>query len=107
MALAKPPQLPAGTTEVRFRRAGGADSPDGIYLKSSTDDATICSSSDGDNRNSMFEATCSSGVAAAVGTSVYIELKNEQTGSWAKVAFGNIRLATASGEVSLSACVVR
>ena len=63
--------LPEDATKLTFLRSGGADSPSGVFVKTTSDDTEVCGSTDGSNTNTFFEAECvlASGYG---GQSVYI-----------------------------------
>jgi hypothetical protein len=83
--------LPARVGSILFRRAGGANSPSGFYVKRASDGVTLCSSTNGTDSDTFFEDSCD-GLSAYEGTLAYIYLDDQDTGGWGKVYIDNIRM---------------
>jgi len=76
--------LPSGSDHLRFLRAGGANGPtSGVFVKRASDNAVLCSSTNGADTDTFFEDSCS-GLSPYVGESVYIYVVDATSGGWGK-----------------------
>ena len=95
--------LPLSVATMRFQRQGGADSPSGLYMFVAATDTLIAQSNEGSDVNQMFEVTLS--LSAHAGETVYIEVKDEESGGWGKVGYDAFRFYDAQGLLLDDSCM--
>lgn len=101
-AISNPILLPSGVDRVAFRRSGGADpatvytSGSGLYVRSESSNAVLCSGEDGTDTDTMFEGSCS-GLASYPNQWVHIYLVDADAGTWGKVHIDDIRFQDVHG----------
>ena len=91
--------LPAGTSRVKFLRAGGADAGSGLYIKDAFDNV-LCAAETGTDTNSFFTDYCD-GLDSFGADTVHLYLADTQSSGWGKVYIDDINFVDASG-VALS-----
>ena len=90
-------QLYAGTDRVTFLMCGGADLPNGLSVRRSTDDVELRKVNPGTNSNNAYSVSCG-GLSAHTGQIVYIFIEKARGNNWHKLVIDAISIEDANGQ---------